>query len=90
MGHGAASGMAGPAQAILASQMPEISAVITALIIERPLCVECIALRTQVSVGAVKAYLPKLDKMVTVHRGVEDRCRACGRIGDTFWLSRVP
>jgi hypothetical protein len=70
--------------------MPEISAVITALIIDRPLCVDCIALRAQVSVPTVKDYLPKVGSMARLQHGVEDRCRACGHIGDTFSLSRVP
>jgi hypothetical protein len=69
--------------------MPEISALITVLIIERPLCVDCIALRAQVSVPTVRDYLRKIDALGSVQRGVEDRCRACGHIGDTFSLSRA-
>ena len=70
--------------------MPEISAVITVLIIDRPLCVDCIALRAQVSVSAVKDYLRKTDLMGSVQHGTNDRCRACGLIGDTSWLNRLP
>jgi hypothetical protein len=72
------------------SDVPEISAVITVLIIDRPLCVDCIALRAQVSVPAVRNYLLKIDTMGSVQRGVDDRCRACGLIGETFWLNRLP
>jgi hypothetical protein len=72
------------------SEMPEISAVITVLIIDRPLCVDCIALRSQVSVPAVRDYLRKIDTMGRVHRGMDDRCRACGLIGETFWLTKLP
>lgn len=70
--------------------MPEISAVITALIIDRPLCVDCIAARAQISVPAVKDYLSKIGSAGRLQHRMEDRCRACGRIGDTFSLSRLP
>ena len=70
--------------------MPEISAVITVLIIDRPMCVDCIALRAQVSIRAVKDYLPKIASMGRLEHRVGERCRACGNIGDTFSLSRHP
>ena len=68
--------------------MPAISALITVLIIERPMCVECIAERAQVGLPAVRDRLDAMDKLVTVLRGENDRCRACGRIGKTFSLAR--
>jgi hypothetical protein len=70
--------------------MPEISAVITALIIDRPMCVDCIALRAQVSMPAVKDYLPRIASVGRLEHRVGERCRACGHIGDTFSLSRLP
>ena len=70
--------------------MPEIAAVIMALIIERPMCVECIAGRAQVSTDAIKGYFGRLRDSVRIQEG-SGRCRTCGR-GDqsVFWLSATP
>jgi hypothetical protein len=70
--------------------VPEISAVIMALIIERPMCVECIASRAQISTDAIKSYIDRLRESVRIQDG-SGRCRTCGR-GDqpVFWLSASP
>ena len=66
--------------------MPEISTVITVLIIERPLCLQCISDKAQVSVRTVRDYLDKLDPVMGVQRADNDRCRGCGATGNTFSL----
>ena len=66
--------------------MPEISTVITVLIIERPLCLQCISDKAQVSVRTVRDYLDKLDTTMGVKRAANDRCRGCGSTGNTFSL----
>jgi hypothetical protein len=69
--------------------MPELAALIAVLIIERPLCVECVAERAGVSVGSVKAYLNDMGPLLKVHRKANERCRACGLVGRTVSLDRV-
>jgi hypothetical protein len=68
--------------------MPERADFIAVLIIDRPLCLECIAAKTGMSAMSVKGYLERLETTVTVHRAHEERCRACGMIGDVFSLPR--
>ena len=67
--------------------MPEITALIMALIIERPMCVECIAARAQVSVEAVKTYVDERMRSTVRIQDGSGRCRVCGRqnIG-VYWL----
>ena len=66
--------------------MPEISTVITVLIIERPLCLQCISDKAQVSVRTVRDYLDKLDTTMGIKRAANDRCRGCGATVNTFSL----
>jgi hypothetical protein len=68
--------------------MPEIATLIAVLIIDRPLCVDCIADRGQISVATVKTYLERIDPMFSVNREGNGRCRACGHIGSVVSLSR--
>ena len=68
--------------------MPEIAALITVLIVERPLCVDCIAEKAQTSTVAVRSYLARINQSVGVIRAIDDRCRACGRVGNTFSVHR--
>jgi hypothetical protein len=68
--------------------MPAVAALISVLIMERPLCVDCIALRAQVGAGVIMTYLATIEAAVKVRRGVDDRCRACGAIGRTYSVTR--
>ena len=68
--------------------MPDISARIAVLIIDRPLCVSCIADRAQVGVPTVKGYLDRIGPMFTISREAAGRCRACGHIGAVVSLRR--
>ena len=69
--------------------MPAIAALITVLILERPLCVDCIATRAHVSLRVVMSYLRKISKSLTVQRGEDDRCRTCGAVGKTYSFARL-
>jgi hypothetical protein len=68
--------------------MPDIAARIAVLIIDRPLCIDCIADRGQIGVATVKEYLQRIDPIFSVNRHADDRCRACGHIGRVVSLSR--
>ena len=70
--------------------VPEITAVVMALIIERPMCVECIAARAQVPADTIKSYIDRMRASVHIQDG-SGRCRTCGRGDHTvFWLSARP
>jgi hypothetical protein len=69
--------------------LPSTAALITALIMERPLCIDCIASRTNTSRREVVSYIRKIAEALTVQRGQNDRCRACGAQGKTYSLVRV-
>jgi hypothetical protein len=58
------------------TEMANPAALIAVLIMERPLCVACIASRSKLTTGEVESYLNRIEGRVAVLRGV-DRCRAC-------------
>jgi hypothetical protein len=68
--------------------VPEFAALITVTIMDRPLCVDCIAVRAQVGVELVIAYLAKIESAVTMRRNLDDRCRTCGAMGRTYTITR--
>lgn len=71
--------------------MPEASALITALILDRPLCLECISMRSPVTGAAdALARLDVIGKNLHVRRERQGRCRACGIIGQVFSVERPP
>src|SRR5712691_3958028 len=62
----------------LGDYMPDTpAAVITALIAERPLCLDCIAKEVALSLTATETALNVIQRALAVHRG-EAPCRACG------------
>ena len=67
--------------------MPERSALVTALIVERPMCVRCIAERCGLAGRSVKQILARLDPLVT-HRFTKARCRACGNDDEVYSVER--
>jgi hypothetical protein len=66
--------------------MPETTAIITALILDRPLCLDCIAMKAGVSHATVEAILARIKKVLTLRRDERGRCRACGTTGVVLWL----
>jgi hypothetical protein len=71
--------------------MPEAAALIAALILERPLCLECIIMRTPVT-GERDAedHLEIISRVVRLRRDKAGRCRACGNTTNVFWIERPP
>jgi len=67
--------------------MPQNAVLITALIMERPLCLDCIGTKTGLNDGAVQDYLKVMERVLRVRRD-HDRCRACGAI--TAVVSTTP
>jgi hypothetical protein len=59
--------------------LPETAAIITVLIVERPLCVDCIAEEANLSTADTERYLETICKTVNV-RVDDGRCRKCGNV----------
>jgi hypothetical protein len=70
--------------------MPQNAALITALIIERPLCLDCIAAKASLSDEEVRSALGAIERALEVQYGDPDRCRACGTVGPVVSLPRLP
>jgi hypothetical protein len=51
-------------------------AAVTALILDRPICFDCIVVKAGVSLGEVEAIVPKIAAAVRLYRDVT-RCGAC-------------
>jgi hypothetical protein len=61
--------------------MHDTAALITAIILDRPLCLDCIALKAGVGPATADASLARIKNVLTEETG---RCRACGTIGMVF------
>ena len=70
--------------------MPERAALIAALILERPLCLECLEAKTGMDRSETDAYLVRIGNVVRLRRSAGDRCRACGEVGRVYWLVQPP
>jgi hypothetical protein len=68
--------------------MPEHAALITVLILDRPMCLPCVATKAGMSENSVMAYLEQIATSVVVHRAPMDRCRVCGVVGPVVSIGR--
>ena len=69
--------------------MPETAALITALILERPMCLDCIATKTGASLNEVEASFLRIGRVLRLRRHTGESCRACGTEGLAFSLERL-
>jgi hypothetical protein len=68
--------------------MPERLAVIAALIVNRPLCLSCIAPRAnEPSTADLEQKIDRIAGILTVHRAL-DRCQACGLRTMVVWIEQ--
>ena len=67
--------------------MPQHAAVIAVTILDRPTCLDCIAVRSGVNHVEVKRYLDRIQKVLTLVLD-EDACRVCGAHRAVFLLKR--
>jgi predicted transcriptional regulator len=67
--------------------MPPYSALIAALIVDRPLCLDCITRKSGVDMVAVKGYLREIERLGLISHE-SDRCRACGVVGKVVSMHR--
>jgi len=59
--------------------MPEHAALIAILIVDRPICLACIATKLDMNPTSVMGHLEQISKSVNVRRSATERCQQCGR-----------
>lgn len=67
--------------------MPENAALLTALILERPLCAECIASKSGLTASRIDQGFSSIRRALLLVEAL-DRCRACGELREVFSLAR--
>ena len=67
--------------------MPESAALLTALILERPLCAECIAVKGGLTAAEIEHGFNAVRRVLNLVETL-DRCRACGELREVFALAR--
>jgi hypothetical protein len=68
--------------------MPETMALISTLILERPLCRACVAAKAGLTPAEVDAALARIQRVLEPRLEGRGRCRACGTIGVVVSLAR--
>ena len=68
--------------------MPENAVVMTALIVGRPMCRDCIAGEAGVTAAAVDSAIATIQKVLRLRRSERAGCTACQTIGVVFWVDR--
>ena len=68
--------------------MPENAAVLTALILERPLCLDCITAKASMTEPDVDRGLARIGGVLVLRRFEHERCRTCGEVREVLSLER--
>lgn len=68
--------------------MPGIAALVTALILDRPTCIRCLATKSAVSLAAMDSTIAAIETALVLHRST-DRCRVCGTTDTVFFVDRL-
>ena len=68
--------------------MPQMTAIVTALILERPLCLSCLAEKASRSRTSVSATLHGIESVLKVNRSAQLRCHGCGNFGAVVFIDR--
>ena len=68
--------------------MPEKSALITALLLDRRMCVDCIGVKASLTNPAVDGYLAVMARVVKVTRDYGE-CVSCGAMTTVVSMERV-
>ena len=70
--------------------MPETATLVTALIMERPLCLSCISTKSGSGPARIELALAQIGHVLTLQREEAGRCRLCGETKLVFSLLPVP
>jgi hypothetical protein len=68
--------------------MPEHAALITTLILERPMCLQCLTAKAGMTGPSVRSYLEQISKAVNLQQSARERCQACGTVGPVVSIGR--
>ena len=68
--------------------MPDTTAIVTALITDRPMCMDCLVTKSGSTSRVVESTLAAIARVLAVHRDPEARCHACGTMGLAIYLDR--
>ena len=61
---------------------------VTALIADRPTCLDCIAKRCSLSITAAETVLTVIQRALDVHRQDASACQSCGKLSVVFFVER--
>jgi hypothetical protein len=67
--------------------MPEHAALIAVLLVDRPMCRDCICLKSGLDAVTVDRYLAVIGSKLRLRRQDDERCRVCGEPTTAFSLS---
>jgi hypothetical protein len=67
--------------------MTNPAALITALILNHPLCTDCLAMKSGLSYADLETTIARIAQSLILRRRA-DRCRACGDTAPTFSLDQ--
>ena len=65
----------------------DVTRFIRTLLLDRALCIRCIAAKAAVSTAAAQAALHELEQTFTVSRVTAGQCRACGRVEEVVAIN---
>ena len=68
--------------------MARAAALVSVLIVERPMCVDCISEKCGLRPATIEATLARLARFLKVHYFPKARCRACGENRPTYSIDR--
>jgi hypothetical protein len=68
--------------------MPRHAAMIAFLLFDRPMCLDCITLKSGLTATEVDHYLTIVGTSLDLTRSDRDRCRICGTVGSVVSLVR--
>jgi len=69
--------------------MTDPAALITTLILERPMCMSCIAVKTHMSLPSVRACLEQISRAVNLQQWPRGQCQVCGVEGPAVSINRA-
>jgi hypothetical protein len=67
--------------------MPDHTAIVTALILDRPTCLRCIATKANMTLTELDTTIGIINRVLVLHR-TTDRCRACGETDTVLSVDR--
>ena len=68
--------------------MPEKAALLAVLIVDRPLCVDCVAEKSAIVADEIEPLLARIATRIAITSAV-DRCRACGETKKVYVAFRA-